>query len=1296
MNINQRDRRLCWRVYLMIVWMVTALLPINGGYNSRATASPYDAVTASVYDAVYEPIVYPFTYLGFPDRPSMPGWGFYGLRTDTPVLSYQSYGANIGTTAVGQKRDFYFDVPETGAYEVKFRGYLSTVGGIGEFQVDGRTVGRYDFYGNPLRYGPEKSWAILYLTEGTHKLTAQVVGKSAESTTYRMLANQFILEKQRMPLSIENVTIETDLSEFLVGSRVQLTLRGWTSNDLPADIPEANVQFYSDDSQIASIEAGTLMARGIGETTITAVVEYGGATFTARLPIRVDPIEYAKTRRTIYMDEKVQFARSNIATYDWADQMKAIAVAKAERYVDMGLERLWNAVPPQSLPRSSSVNLKLGSPVTGKDIDRYGTRPYVIDAINDPWKITDPSSGYRFPTNDFGAYYVSGLDESGIFDPDQADRTLLVNTLYPEKGSDWGVDDGFGWVDEYGNRFSFIAYYVHWGLWGYSESGLIEKALTSLRDAYLYTGDIRYARAGIVLLDRIADVYPDLDIAKHSPIYTNSHGGTGKGKALGSIWEPSLVKKFLYAYDGFYPAMEDQGAISFLTDKADTYGLGPLKSSAAGIRRNIEQGIVTQVYPAVREAQIRGNNGMHQSALAVAAVVYDRMPETQLWLDFNFAAGGLVGGKVTGGNMGVTFVNDVDRDGAGNEVAVGYNSIWLTSYIETADVLSGYDRYPQADLYQHVKFRKMFSAIYPLLLAERYMANMGDSGQTGQPRIVLNKEQMIKAFEQYGDPVFAQLAYFRNGSSTTGIHGDIFSADPERVGQDIQNVIDEHGPLRQPSANMTGYGFAALRDRADGLSSEAMRDVWLYYGRNTGHGHRDTLNLGMIAFGLDLTPDLGYPETTSPNDTHRYEWVRNTISHNTVMVDHGSQQAQTVSQPVHFDDSGEVKWVDVEAPGVYPQTDLYKRTTAMVRVSDTDSYVVDFFRVEGGNDHRFSFHGAEGQVTTEGLQLAQQPTGSYAGPDVTYGERPASDSIHGSGYQGPGYHYLKNVERDSSPASTFSVDWAVEDTWNVLPEPENIHLRLTMLGETDEVALADGIPPQNKPGNPESLKYVVARRSGTNLQSVFTSVLEPYRDQRFIDDITVPSITVNGGAVDGIETKAVKVVLKSGRVDYIVSSLRPDVTYTIDGKLQFRGALGVYSEQNGNPVYGYVNDGTIWSVNGQPVIDAPGGRVEGSVLDYTQGLEQNNEISVQLAAPYPNMEQLLGSHIYIGNDGERNAVYRIHGIRHQNGNIYTLDIGDTTLIRRYKDSSDFSKGFLYDISEGALFYIPLTAERSYP
>ncbi|MDF2724271.1 MAG: bacterial Ig-like protein, partial [Paenibacillus sp.] len=687
----------------------------------------------------------------------------------------------------------------------------------------------------------------------------------------------------------------------------------------------------------------------------------------------------AKTRSTVFTRQKVSAARKNASELEWAIQLKNDAVTRADRYIEVGLDQLWHSVPPQSLPRSITVNRNIGSPVTGLDIDRFGRYPYKFDALNDPWKIVDPTTGQRYPSNDFGAYYRSGLNRHGIFEPQLADRTLLVNTLYPDKGPEWGVDDGFGWVDEQGNRFTFIAYYVHWALWSYERTGLVQHGLHSLRDAYLYTGEIRYARAGCVLLDRVADVYPSLDISVYDHrIYANSHGGTGQGKAIGKIWEAVLVQQFLYAYDAFFPAMDDPELIAFLDGKARQYGLGP-KSSGAFIRGNIESGIVKQIFPGQQAGQIHGNNGHHQSALALAAVVYDTLPETQEWIDFVYKPGKLLSNpwRVTGGNLAAIFVNDVDRDGHGNEASPGYNNIWLHYFMTIADLLDGYDLYPSMNLYENVKFRKMFTSMVPLMLIERYMAKIGDFGAAGQPARLLELRVMLKAFRRYGHPIFAQLAYFLNGNKAQGLPLDIFESEPERIEPELAVVISQHGQLRLPSCNLAGYGFAVLRDGSgdeenEVLRANALRDVWLYYGRNTGHGHRDTLNVGICAYGLDLSPDLGYPEVADAFAPQRHEWMNNTIAHNTVVVDRSKQHPHIIGQPRHFDDCGMVKLIDVEAPNVYPQTTMYRRTTAMIRVDEHHSYTVDFFRVKGGSEHHFSFHGAEGAVETEHLRLIPQ------------------------------------------------------------------------------------------------------------------------------------------------------------------------------------------------------------------------------------------------------------------------------------------------------------------------------------
>ena len=41
--------------------------------------------------------------------------------------------------------------------------------------------------------------------------------------------------------------------------------------------------------------------------------------------------------------------------------------------------------------------------------------------------------------------------------------------------------------------------------------------------------------------------------------------------------------------------------------------------------------------------------------------------------------------KNAGGEMLTRYINEVDRDGFGNEVGIGYNMIWVTNGIEIAE-----------------------------------------------------------------------------------------------------------------------------------------------------------------------------------------------------------------------------------------------------------------------------------------------------------------------------------------------------------------------------------------------------------------------------------------------------------------------------------------------------------------------------------------------------------------------------------------------------------------------------------
>lgn len=52
------------------------------------------------------------------------------------------------------------------------------------------------------------------------------------------------------------------------------------------------------------------------------------------------------------------------------------------------------------------------------ELPEYSRR---IDGLDRPWKVQCPHCEQVFPTNDFEAYYWSGLAENGEFDPERLD-----------------------------------------------------------------------------------------------------------------------------------------------------------------------------------------------------------------------------------------------------------------------------------------------------------------------------------------------------------------------------------------------------------------------------------------------------------------------------------------------------------------------------------------------------------------------------------------------------------------------------------------------------------------------------------------------------------------------------------------------------------------------------------------------------------------------------------------------------------------------------------------------------------
>jgi len=969
-----------------------------------------------------------------------------------------------------------------------------------------------------------------------------------------------------------------------------------------------------------------------------------------------------------YTGERIANLRANCEKYDWAKAQRDAAAATAEAHMYLSDDFLWKLIPGQKLPRAIDVSMnkidgiqvRPGCLNCGHDIDRFGGYPYNPDILDKPWKLTCPSCGAVFPTNDFAKYYDSGIDETGAFDPEKADHSLLFNAEHPDPNDPlhkYGVDDGFGYFDEDGNRFLFIGYY-NWRQWGF-----IRKLVSVYANGYLYTGEQKYAHKALLMLDRIADVYPDYDIRPYTKLHYY-HSGGHAGKVEGNIWECSVVSSLAGSVGMVLSGTRDATeTYEFLAEKAKEYKIGE-KGTRELLVQNLDDGILREGAKAVMSGDARGNQGMHQRAITFCALALDQNPETEEWLDWVFAA--------DGGNIPGVIVGAIDRDGVGAEAAPGYSMSWGGNIGKVADLVADYDGYTKHDVYRDFpQFKATFLGGFNIVVMGYATPNIGDCGSCGSTgKVVAGAEYIARGYKYLKDPTIGLAAHYAGRQSARTIARDIYSPDPDWVAKDIAEIAAkaERNPF-EGGHNMTGYGLASLEYGwgAPGIG------LWMYYGRNGGHGHQDRLNMGMYYKGVTMMPELGYPEFCSHWPKRMYS-NRNTISHNTVLVNQIQQSFNWVGHPelfCQFEDFGAVR---VDSPEVYDGVEMYQRTVAFVKLGDGEGYALDVFRVRGGNDHVYSFHGPPGEVSGSGLELVQQKTGSYYGPDTPFKEQTKGAEKHG-------YSWIGNVERDEQPPSSFCVDWKGEAGWRGITDKDGIHLRYHCLTQVDDVALGDVEPPQNKTGNPKWLRYLLAHRTGENLESTFVGIIEPYTDEPNVGSVERLEISE---APPASQPAAVKVMLADGAVDYLVSSASDDAVVRVGDGLEFAGAIGWLRVRNGQVQEAGLIRGTKLALGDFGItLDGPG--YKGIITKMDKDMAGKGHVWVNCALPTD--ETLVGREIIIENDRVRNACYKIESVERE-GDLYRLSLGDVTFVRGYADGKDYSKGYVYNFAEGSAFIIP--------
>lgn len=810
------------------------------------------------------------------------------------------------------------------------------------------------------------------------------------------------------------------------------------------------------------------------------------------------PVYPIKTHRTLHSDEDVARARSNVAQYPEAKTLADSIIKTADSWRGRSDAWLAHLITPPQVPRAFNISFT-GCPVHGREVFKHGNYSFAID-LDRPFKVKCPIGGEEYPSNDFQAF----------LDSDMKDRSLLTGP-YP--------DDGRGWRkpgEE--KKYWFVAYYNHWAWMNH-----ILPMTRDLSRAYLLTGDPRYARQAIILLDRIADVYPGMDHNKQSR-YAEEFVPSYTGKILNLIWETFTGMQLAEAYDNVFDAIDSNVDAQRFLGK-----------SGAQIRANIERNLVREIVDGVYKGTIRGNYGLHQETLLMAAIVAQQ--------DLNGVVDGVLNTTGQGMQMeGVRYAlaNLFSRDGISvHETAPSYSFIWPTQLTRVAELL----RRSGVDLYRDPRMRQLYLGPPRMIVQGSFTPAIGDCGGVTGGSVTIPAWMTRIAMREYGADFFDSLP------GVDAVKAPGFASYDDLFLEPAASAAAPPPTFPRPSDNLGGYGLAILRGR----DAKHPADLSLFYGTSVGHGHADRLNIELFALGRKLIPDLGYPQFAA-EDPEPPGWSRNTVSHNTVVVNAKQQTTDDCGEVSAFASSPTVQFVEVDAPRAYRgEVEMYRRSVALI---DTPAgpYAVDIFRVGGGSQHDYVLHGPEGEFEVQGIDLSPPQTeGTLAGPNVPYANfyddpKRCAPNYAGPfyGYTGSGFSFLTNVQRGRAE-NRWSARWKLPDSAG--------NVRITWLPQhSQQVLVCDGKPPL-RPGNPETLKYILTRRqveSSAPLRSAFVSILEPYLQQ--------PAVTAARSLAlkRGDPSSVAALVQTTDGDDYIASCANGGRLVT-DGGLDFAGTFGLIS-----------------------------------------------------------------------------------------------------------------------------------------
>lgn len=366
------------------------------------------------------------------------------------------------------------------------------------------------------------------------------------------------------------------------------------------------------------------------------------------------------------------------------------------------------------------------------------------------------------------------------------------------------------------------------------------------------------------------------------------------------------------------------------------------------------------------------------------------------------------------------------------EILEGYSD--PVSYTPPA----GTARLDDLTVYNRLDYRMVYKTLGDALLPSMKYPVIGDSYMTSAPAGFY----LGLGAKRAGLSNLASLLRF-GGFTLSGLEGLFYRPDN----------LEQADPLLLPDVLFPQWKLAYMRGGADNRGSAAILNAsgW------GGHRHLDSLDLSYWANGGESLSDLGYLW-----DSPYKPMTSRSAAHNLVVVDKSDQRSSGRGGSIgFFEAAGPVKAASAHSRA-YAQTDVYDRTVVTLgQTGWRPEYVVDLFRVRGGNSHDYMLHGATSGAAFDGIQLS--PGGAAAVEDygMTEVQTAVTDQPWTIGWKNAG-------------GSGWTQAWQVP------------------LAVAESVYIGDGWGQRGTADAGAKLPYLVRHRAASPQGSTFASVFESY------------------------------------------------------------------------------------------------------------------------------------------------------------------------------------------------------------